>query len=194
MSLPRAADRAQGATDKRTLRSSLRPHGVTLVLLGVIAWLWFRPLAWVEDADRPLPPFAVETFDGARVDFAALRGRVVLVNVWASWCVYCWKEMPAIERFHNDYRERGFSVLALSTDESADDARRFLRDKGYTFPGGMVNASVAAALGDVSRLPTSFIIDTGGRLRHRIVGQVHYGRLQDLVEPLLVAPGRPAAP
>lgn len=190
MSLPQAADRAQGTTEKRTLRARLRPHLVTLLLLAVIAWLWFRPLAWVEDADRPLPPFAVDTFEGARVDSASLRGRVVLVNVWASWCVYCWKEMPAIERFHNDYRDRGFTMLALSTDESAEDARRFLRDKGYTFPGGMVNASVAAALGDVSRLPTSFVIDADGRLRHRIVGQVHYGRLRDLVEPLLAGAER----
>ncbi|MBS4095700.1 MAG: TlpA family protein disulfide reductase [Sulfuricella sp.] len=162
-----------------------RPDPLTLLLLGLLVFFWFRPPAWVSDEQRALPPLRFELLDGRHVSLEDLRGKVVLVNFWATWCPYCRHEMPAMQRFYADWRERGFEMIALSQDEDAATVRQFLAENAYYFPVGLADAGHAAAFGGVSRLPTSFLIDKQGRLRKKISGQVHYARLEDLVGELL---------
>ena len=163
----------------------LKRHWLTLVMIGFVAFMWFRPPAWVSDLNQPLPNLPFTTLDGRMGTLEGLRGKVVLVNFWATWCPYCRHEMPAMQAFYDDYKAKGFEILAFSVDDDPAKVESFLRENGYTFPVLMATAEQSAAFGDTSRLPTSFIIDKSGRLRHKISGQVHYGRLQDLVEPLL---------
>ncbi|MGE5027852.1 MAG: TlpA family protein disulfide reductase [Betaproteobacteria bacterium] len=162
-----------------------RPDWLTLVLLGLIGYVWFRPPAWVSDENHAAPQMQATLLDGRPFRLEQLRGKVVLVNFWATWCPYCRHEMPAMERFYRDYRGRGFEILALSQDDAPDAVRQFLAREGYHFPAAMAEAGQAAALGGVSRLPTSFIIDKQGRVRYKISGQLHYARLEGLVGPLL---------
>jgi thiol-disulfide isomerase/thioredoxin len=162
-----------------------RPDALTVLLLGLIVYFWLRPPAWVSEEQRALPPLHFELLDGRKVSLEALRGKVVLVNFWATWCPYCRHEMPDMQRFYGDYRARGFEIVALSQDDDAEKVRQFMTREGYGFLAAMANGSQAAAFGGVSRLPTSFLIDKQGRLRKKISGQVHYARLEDLVEPLL---------
>lgn len=162
-----------------------RPDIWTLLLLAAIAYVWFRPPAWVSEENRVVPDRAFSLIGGQSINLAQLRGKVVLVNVWATWCPYCRHEMPAMEAFYRDYRDKGFEIVALSQDDSAEVVARFMSEKGYTFPSAMADPGVMAGLGEVSKLPTSFVVDKEGVIRHKISGQVHYARLQDLVEPLL---------
>jgi thiol-disulfide isomerase/thioredoxin len=162
-----------------------RPDWLTLVLLGLIVYVWFRPPAWVSDENRVAPEVRVVLLDGRQTSLEQLRGKVVLVNFWATWCPYCRHEMPDMERFYRDYRAQGFEILALSQDDTPELVRQFLVKEGYHFSVAMAEARHAVAFGGVSRLPTSFIVDKQGRVRHKISGQVHYGRLEDLVTPLL---------
>lgn len=161
------------------------PSPLTLILLGLIAWLWFRPPADVSDEDRATPPWGVTLTDGRALTGDSLRGKVVLVNFWATWCPYCRKEKPVIDDFWKDYRDRGFEVVSISVDDPPEKIAAWMRDKGYAFMAAPTNASVAAAFGGVSSVPTSFILDADGHIRHRIDGQVHYPRLEKLVTPLL---------
>jgi thiol-disulfide isomerase/thioredoxin len=115
----------------------------------------------------------------------ALKGKVVLVNFWATWCPYCRKEKPVIDRFWQDTRDKGFEVISISVDDSPEKIAAWMQDKGYAFMAAPTNASVAVAFGNVTSVPTSFIVDTEGRIRHKIAGQVHYPRLEKLVFPLL---------
>lgn len=162
-----------------------RPDWLTLVLLGLIVYVWFRPPAWVSDENRAAPEMKAVLLDGRQVSLEQLRGKVVLVNFWATWCPYCRHEMPDMERFYGDYRAQGFEILALSQDDAPEPVRQFMAKDGYHFPAAMAQPEQAASLGGVSRLPTSFIIDRQGRVRHKISGQVHYARLESLVKPLL---------
>ncbi len=162
-----------------------RPDWLTLLLVGLIVYFWFRPPAWVSEETRALPPLHFELLDGRRMTSEELRGKVVLVNFWATWCPYCRHEMPDMERFYRNTRARGFEIVALSQDDDAETVRRFMAEEGYHFPAAMADGGHAAAFGGVGRLPTSFLIDRQGRLRNKISGQVHYARLDDLVEPLL---------
>ncbi len=163
------------------------PSPLTLILLGLIAWLWFRPPAEVSDENQATPPWAVTLPDGRTLTGESLKGKVVLVNFWATWCPYCRKEKPVIDDFWHDYRDRNFEVVSISISDSPEAIAAWMRDKGYAFMAAPTNASVAAAFGTVSSVPTSFIVDADGRIRHKIAGQVHYPRLEKLVTPLLKA-------
>jgi thiol-disulfide isomerase/thioredoxin len=170
--------------DRQTLKK-WTPSPLTVILLGLIAWLWFRPPADVSEENRPAPPWAVTLPDGRMLTSDALKGRVVLVNFWATWCPYCRKEKPVIDSFWKDHRDRGFEVISISIDDTPEKIAAWMQDKDYAFMAAPTNASVAAAFGHVASVPTSFIVDAEGRIRHKIAGQVHYPRLETLVLPLL---------
>ncbi|MEQ1591013.1 MAG: TlpA disulfide reductase family protein [Thiobacillaceae bacterium] len=161
------------------------PSPLTLILLGLVAYLWFRPPAEVSDENHAALPWGVTLPDGRVLTGESLKGRVVLVNFWATWCPYCRKEKPVIDEFWKDYQARGFEVIAISIDDSPEKIAAWAADTGYAFVAAPTNMSVSAAFGNVSSVPTSFIIDSDGHIRHKIAGQVHYARLKDLVEPLL---------
>jgi peroxiredoxin len=170
--------------DRQTLKK-WTPSPLTVILLGLIAWLWFRPPADVSEEDRSPPPWAVTLPDGQALTSDDLKGKVVLVNFWATWCPYCHKEKPAIDSFWKDHRGRGFEVISISIDDTPEKIAAWMQDENYAFMAAPTNASVAAAFGHVASVPTSFIVDTEGRIRHKIAGQVHYPRLEKLVLPLL---------
>lgn len=162
-----------------------RPSPINLLLIGLIAYVWFRPPAGITEINRPVSPFTATLLDGSSVSSESLRGKVVLVNFWATWCPYCRHEMPAMQEFYRDYHAQGFEILALSIDDDPAKVRDFMRKEGYQFPAAMNSPSQNTAFGEVSSVPTSFLIDKRGVLRKKISGQVHYARLKELVEPLL---------
>jgi thiol-disulfide isomerase/thioredoxin len=171
----------------KTLLPFLKKHAVTLLLIGLIAWLWFRPPATVTDENRVATPFAVQLSDGKLLSSESLKGKVLLVNFWATWCPYCLKEMPIIQDYWQAHRAEGFEVLAASVDDTPEKIAAYMKDKGYTFPAAPMDQTVLNTFGNVSTVPTSFIVDRNGVIRHKIAGQVHGGRLDDLVLPLLRA-------
>ncbi len=176
------------ATDLRKTAKKWTPSPLTLILLGLIAWLWFRPPAEVSDENQAVPAWQVTLPDGQVLRSEQLKGKVVLVNFWATWCPYCRKEKPVIDAFWKDYREKNFEVVSISIDDTPEQIAVWMRDKGYTFMAAPTNDSIAAAFGQVTSVPTSFIVDRDGRIRHKIAGQLHYPRLEKLVTPLLKAP------
>ena len=170
------------------------PSPLALILLGLIAWLWFRPPADVTVENRAVPPWQVTLPDGRVLTGDVLRNKVVLVNFWATWCPYCRKEKPVIDAFWRDYRARGFEVVSISVDDPPKKIAIWMQDNGYAFMAAPTNASVTAAFGNVRSVPTSFIVDADGRIRHKIAGQVHYPRLEKLVTPLLSATAQAGKP
>lgn len=158
----------------------LRKHGITLLLLGAIAYLWFRPPASVTEINRPAGAWSVQLTDGRTVTSEQLKGKVVLVNFWATWCPYCLKEMPVIEEFWQDHRARGFEVLAISVDDSQEKVAQYVKEHKYGFMAGSTNQSLTDAFGSAPSIPTSFVLDKYGTITHKIVGQVHYKRLSEL--------------
>jgi len=158
--------------------------GATLILLGLIAFLWFRPPVWVEDLRRPAPALSWRTTDGVQ-KLADLTGKVVLVNFWGTWCPFCRLEMPAMQAFYQDWRARGFEMVTFSLDEDPAVATSYVRRQGFTFAAPAADAYARGAFGQVEQVPTSFIVDRQGVIRHRIDGQLRYGLLEELIAPLL---------
>jgi thiol-disulfide isomerase/thioredoxin len=168
-------------------KSLLRNHGITLVLLALFTYLWFRPPATVTDMNRPASAWAVQLSDGRTLTSEQLKGKVVLINYWAIWCPYCLKEMPVIEEFWKDHRNHGFEVLAVSVDDPPEKVAQYMKEHGYAFAAAPMDPSIYAAFGRASSIPTSFVVDAQGIIRNKVDGQVHYARLEKLVLPLLGA-------
>jgi len=169
----------------KSLLNFLKKHAVTLLLIGLVTFIWFRPPATVTDEHRRAAPYSVRLPDGQLLSSESLKGKVVLVNFWATWCPYCRKEMPALAAFWQQHRAEGFEVLAVSVDDPPEKIAAYMKDAGYGFTAAAIDQTVLH--GSVSTVPTSFIVDRDGIIRHKIAGQVHGGRLDDLVLPLLRA-------
>ena len=121
---------------------------------------------------RPLPPLRFEDGAGTAVTLADFRGRIVLLNLWATWCGPCRTEMPALDRLQARMAGPDFTVVPLSIDHRGRDAvERFYRELGLTSLGIYVDRSgEAASAVEVSGMPTSLFVDRQGRELGRVLG------------------------
>lgn len=109
------------------------------------------------------PPFKGQTLSGEAVSLAALKGRVVLVNFWASWCVECRPEMPMFEQLHQAFAQQGLTVLGINHRESATRIARFAERIGLTFPLVFDPQGEITASYGVIGLPSTFLVARDGR-------------------------------
>ena len=134
------------------------------------------------------PPFRLQTLDGSMVSLADLKGSVVLINVWASWCGPCRSEMPAIESAYVTYREQGFIVAAVNLCEDRETVAAFLRTHKLTFPALLdLDGKVSTAYRSHA-LPSSFFVDRQGVIRAAYRGPMPRSVITGTVEQLLREP------
>ena len=127
-------------------------------------------------ADRPVAPgFVLEDMDGKVYRLADLRGRVVIVNFWATWCPPCREEMPSMQRVWEQVEGEGILILAINVGEDEDTIFQFTANYPVEFPLLLDRDSSVTEAWPVIGLPTSFVIDPQGRLAFRAIG----GRLWD---------------
>jgi cytochrome c biogenesis protein CcmG/thiol:disulfide interchange protein DsbE len=137
---------------------------------------------------RPAAPFALTSFDGVPVELAALRGKVVVVNFWASWCYpACYEEAPVLERGWQAYRDRGVVVLGIDIQDKDEAGRKFIADFGLTFPNAPDRGGRVSVDYGVYGVPETFFIDRDGHVRVKHVGAVTEPVFRDAVERLLAA-------
>jgi len=140
-------------------------------------------------------PVPATTLDGGPVSLADLRGKVVWIDFWASWCPPCRAETPVLRDLYARYRGRGLEIVAVSVQEStADDIRAYATTYGLAYP---IVADLTGAVFRAWRvygLPTQFLLDPDGVIRAVVQGPVDAATAAALVEPLLGPAGRPAGP
>ena len=120
----------------------------------------------------PAPPFALKDLDGKIQKLSAYRGKVVLINFWATWCPPCRREMPSMERLYRKLKDEPFTVLAIDQLESFDLVFSFTGqlDPAPTFPILLDEKGKVPPQWGVKGLPTSFIVDKQGRIAYRAIG------------------------
>jgi len=140
---------------------------------------------------EPAPEFAALTLDGGSVALSELRGEVVLLNVWATWCPPCREEMPAIESLHQELAPRGLRVVAVSIDRAGAEPaiRRFADEFGLTFDILHDPEQQAPRTFRTIGVPETLLIDRKGRLVHRWIGQIDptLPRVREPVEAALAS-------
>jgi cytochrome c biogenesis protein CcmG/thiol:disulfide interchange protein DsbE len=137
--------------------------------------------------------FALALFDGGKFTLAEQRGKVVVLNVWSSWCMpACYNEAPALEAAWQRYRSRDVVVVGVNYQDRDALAREFLARFRHSFPNGPdVGSKIAIEYG-VRGVPETFVIDRDGRIAHRHVGEISLPVLVQYIEPLLHQNGGPS--
>ena len=141
-------------------------------------------------AGKPAPALAGEDLEGRRWRLGELRGRVVLLNFWASWCEPCRAEMPSLQRLVEFHGEDRVTVIAVNFKETAAQASRFLRRTGLRLPVLLDPDGVIARAWEVKVFPTTILFGVDGRPRHRIRGEVDWSSPEaDRLVSALTTPG-----
>jgi thiol-disulfide isomerase/thioredoxin len=153
----------------------LSGRGAAIAAAALLLALSFAPLHCRREAPfregEPAPDLRFRDLEGREVALSSFKGRVVVVNFWATWCPPCLAELPSLDRLHRALSRDGLAVLAVSVDERDPEVLSFVKERGLTLSvlrdrGG---AEAARKLG-VDSYPTTFVIDGAGRLRARYLG------------------------
>jgi thiol-disulfide isomerase/thioredoxin len=140
-------------------------------------------------AQQTTPALALPSIDGTSWSLAAMRGQVVVINFWASWCEPCREEMPSLELLATLYQARGLRVVAVNFRETDAAVQRFVQQTGLDLPVARDRDGAAAQAFGVRVFPTTIVIGRNGRAAFSVVGEVDWtGALaRSWIEPLLDA-------
>lgn len=146
-----------------------------------------QPVIAAGEIGSRLPDFSVKNFQGHEISSSDFRGKVLLVDVWATWCQPCKKEMPGYQKLLDRYGSRGFAVLGLKATMMMDteDPMQFAREAGVHYPLAIASPQATDALGGILGLPTTFLYDRQGILRYKIIGFEYTNVIEAQLKPLL---------
>jgi len=116
--------------------------------------------------NAPAPDFTLRQIDGPNLRLGEQRGRVVMVNFWATWCGPCRIELPRLARLHDKYRSSGFLLLGVNIDDDPNAAKALAGKLGLTFPVLLDSKKEVVGAYDLSAMPATVLIDRDGRVRH----------------------------
>lgn len=135
-------------------------------LLFALVGLLFSGSALALESGARMPEIGLKDLQGHPVSAATLRGKVVLVDFWASWCAPCREEMPVLEHLYKTYRAQGLVIVGVSVDQQASNARTFVGRLGVTFP--IIHDAQHQLAGRFAppKMPSSYIVDRRGVVRH----------------------------
>jgi len=141
-------------------------RSVTVLLVsGVVA-----SLALAGGLSGPAPGFTLESRDGETVSLADLKGQVVMINFWATWCGPCRQEMPHLEALHQRYNSLGFTLLGVNVEDNPEGATKYLQDTPVTFPILFDPKNEVSKRYDVIAMPSTVLVGRDGTMRF-----IHHG-------------------
>jgi len=153
------------------------PVCLVAVVIAVLTAVSCRQGIETPGADQPglvgktAPDFALTDLSGKTVRLSDFKGKVVLLDYWATWCVPCREAIPDFVELQKQYAEEGFTLLGISLDEEgAAVVKPFAQEFGITYPVLIGNTQVSAAYGGIQALPTAFLIGRDGRILETFVG------------------------
>jgi thiol-disulfide isomerase/thioredoxin len=139
------------------------------------------------DIGSRLPDFTVKDLQGREISSADLRGKVVLIDFWATWCQPCKKEMPGYQKLLDHYQSRGFAVVGFKFDTMADTENPVLFAKtiGVRYPLAVASSDLKRRFGGIEGLPTTMLYDRQGILRKKIIGFEYTDVIESEIKPFL---------
>ena len=138
--------------------------------------------AWNKGDAVILPPLTL--LDGGALDVGALKGKVVVLQFWASWCPFCARQNPLVEALYRAQRARGLAVVAVSVDKSRQAAQDYMQKRAYSFAAGMITPDYQAIFGLRRGLPQVYVIGRDGRLMAIELGEMFEDDVRDLANYL----------
>lgn len=139
----------------------------------------------IEPLREVAPDFVRSDLGGRPLRLYQFRGRIVLLNFWATWCGPCIEEIPTFSRWQRRFGDAGLQVIGVSMDDDADDVRRFIAKHGVPYPVVMGDAKLGELFGGIFGLPQSFLIDAQGRIVYRSAGEANIETLRSKIAGLI---------
>ena len=154
------------------------------VAIGIVALLVVVALAYAMLSKPDAPAVTFVTLEGQPIQLDSLRGKVVLVNFWATSCPGCIKEMPGMVETYNQYKAKGFEIIAVAMSyDPPSHVVNFTQTRQLPFPVALdVKGELAQAFGDVRLTPTSFIIGKKGQILEQKLGELDFVKLKALLD------------
>jgi cytochrome c biogenesis protein CcmG/thiol:disulfide interchange protein DsbE len=147
-----------------------------------------------DEKRKPAPEFTLKDADGKTVRLSDYKGKVVLLNFWATWCGPCKIEMPWFMEFERKYKDQGFAVIGVSMDEEGwEVVKPFIADLGINYRVLQGDNDIAGLYGGVEALPTTFLVDRNGNVAWMHAGLESKDVFEDGIKELLAAKSSAAA-
>lgn len=131
---------------------------------------------------KPAPDFTLENLEGEQVTLSELKGKNVLINFWATWCPYCVKEMPDLDKLYTENKDNDFVVLAIDVGEPKSDVEKYLSENPYEFPVLLDKDGKISMQYLVRGIPTSYMIDKEGNIRGIKMSMMTYPEMQEMLD------------
>jgi len=157
---------------------------VILALLGLMAWGLKQAATGPLEAGMA-PDFTLNTFEGETIRLSDLRGQVVVINIWASWCASCREEAAYLESTWRKYRDRGVMFLGVDYVDTEPDALAYIAEFNITYPNGPDLGSRISQAYHMRGVPETYFVDRQGRLRGNHIGPLQPPQLDVKIEELL---------
>ncbi|MDL1894658.1 redoxin domain-containing protein [Anaerolineae bacterium CFX7] len=164
------------------------------IVLALLAWA-VQTKSAPPLASGVAPNFTLRTFDGQSITLSELRGKPVVINFWASWCIPCRTEAPILERAWKDYRERGVVILGVDYVDTEDAAKKFIQEYGMTYLNGPDLGTRISQMYRITGVPETYFvtregkmlsgIDSNGRAYANWIGPIDDDSLRERIEKLL---------
>ena len=162
----------------------MRSSGIAARALGLL----LAGAAWALGPGDAAPDFMLTDFNGKSLRLADYRGKLVLLNFWASWCGPCLEEMPRLSAWQRSYGAAGLQVIGVSMDDEAAPARRLLAERPVDYPTGLGDEKLGEQYGGILGLPQSFLIDRHGLILARYKGEADLSQMEAAIKAQLGAP------
>ncbi|MCX7706100.1 MAG: redoxin domain-containing protein [bacterium] len=156
------------------------------LILGALVLLGFISCA-ISQSVKKAPDFTLVDLQGKKISLSSFKGKVVVLNFWASWCPPCKAEIPDFVKTYEKYKDRELVIIGLAVNSKENDVRALVKQYNITYIVAMDDGSAEAAYGPITGVPTTFIIDKEGNLLPggKKIGMFKDGELEKVVEPLL---------
>lgn len=133
--------------------------------------------------DKPAPDFTLYSLEGDEVALSDYKGKTVLINFWATWCTFCDKEMPDLEKLNNEYED--VVVLAVNVRENQELVNEYIDKGGYSFPVVLDIEGVIASKFLITAFPTSYFVDKEGILLGAVPGMMTYDQMESVINQIV---------
>lgn len=169
---------------KRSLRLIITAMITGMLVLGAVLILHFQDTS---AADSEGVKFSFPGLDGKAINLEDYRGKVVLVDVWATWCPPCRMEIPGFIKLYDEYKDKGLVIIGISIDEDGIKAvKPFAEEFKINYPIALADGSdVTKVFGPIRGIPTKFLIDKDGKIVQKMVGYRDEDALKKVFMPLL---------